>query len=419
LRNNLIYILFIFFITSSIINKSNNCIAQTGNYVKNGSFEDYYSCYLPNHIGVAKGWRTIDSSLYGPQQFLSTCYPNVPYNGFGFQWPRTGENLCGASFLCEGTLCSVSGDRGYIRNRLKSNLIQGKIYCVKFYVNINNNSQYGIDGFGAYFGDDSIDTITVVSKPLIYLIPQITNPTNNIITDTLNWTIVTGTFVANGTEKHLIIGNFKSDAFTNKIQIDTSYSPHVFTDVCIDDVSCIELNLPAYAGSDKSIIPGDSVYIGRESDFAIDPGCIWFKLPNMTTAIDTISGLWVKPSSTSTYVVKQTLDCSPEKWDTVVVYMNLVGIEKLRMLNEELRIYPVPAKDFIELKISNRALFEGFNSIALYNNLGQLIKEEEISFKEDKLIISTIDFKPGVYVLKIKSNTYGTVSQRFVISQYH
>jgi len=417
LRNNLIYILVIFFITSSIINKSNNYVAQTGNYVTNGSFEEYYSCFLPNHIGVAKGWRSIDSSIFGIPRFLSTCYSNVPNNSFGFQWPRTGENLGLAGFLCQPTLCAVNASRGYFRNRLKSNLVQGQTYCVEFYVNINNNSQYGIDGFGAYFGDDSIDTINVVSTPLIYLNPQVQNPTNNIITDTLNWTLVTGTFVANGTEKHLIIGNFKSDAFTNKIQIDTTYSPHVFTDVCIDDVSCIELNLPAYAGPNRAISLGDSTYIGRESDFAIDPGCIWFKLPNMTTAIDTISGLWVKPTVTTTYVVKQTLDCSPEKWDTVLVYMNLVGIEKLRLLNEELKIYPVPAKDFIELKISNRALFEGFNSIALYNNLGQVIKEEEISFKEDKLIISSIDFKPGIYILKIKSNTYGTVSQRFVISQ--
>jgi hypothetical protein len=387
-------------------------LGQVGNYVNNGSFEEYYNCTFPYGHFDSKNWSSIDSNSYGGE-FLSTCRNTIPLNANTYQFPRTGNSCMICGFYCP--VCT----RGYLKNRLSSNLISSKIYCVKFFVNIANSSPRGMDGFGVYFSDNSLDTITKCNIPLTYLAPQIQNPQGNVISDTVNWVAISGTFVATGQEKYMLIGNFLADSSVSTTPIYTPSFPEYWTDVLIDDVSCIELNLAAYAGPDKSIIPADSTYIGRESDFAIDPGCIWYKLPNTTVAIDTISGLWVKPTVTTTYVVKQTLDCSPEKWDTVVVYMNLVGIEKIRMLNEELKIYPVPAKDFIELKISNRALFEGFNSIALYNNLGQLIKEEEISFKEDKLIISTIDFKPGVYVLKIKSNTYGTLSQRFLISQYH
>src|SRR5690606_40769166 len=69
------------------------------------------------------------------------------------------------------------------------------------------------------------------------------------------------------------------DALPISVSIDTEFYPDYWTDVLIDDVSCIEVNLPAYAGRDTTILIGDSVYIGREKDFAIDTGCVWYKLP--------------------------------------------------------------------------------------------------------------------------------------------
>jgi hypothetical protein len=395
--------------------------AQIGNYIVNGSLEEIYDCDPPYNLNHCNSWANLGSDSLVMAGVLYTtdagCIKGAPLTDVGYQWPRSGNAFGRLSFICINP-CTYYYARSYPKNRLRSNLIANKTYCVKMYLCLVDVSPYAISNFGFYFGDSSTDTIKYANGPITYLNPQVSNPISAILTDTLNWVPITGTFVATGSEKYLVIGNFESNSSTTMSLVlqDTTYK---FSEYFVDDVSCIEVNLPAYAGPDKSIMPGDSVYIGRESDFAIDPGCIWYKLPNMTTAIDTSSGIWVKPTSTSTYVVKQTLDCSPEKWDTVVVFMNLVGLEKLKIIKEELKIYPIPAKDFIELKISNRALFEGFNSIALHNNLGQLIKEEEISFKEDKLIISTIDFKPGVYVLKIKSNTYGTLSQRFLISQYH
>src|SRR5690606_33046643 len=112
----------------------------------------------------------------------------------------------------------------------------GKTYCVKFYVNISNPSTYGIDGFGAYFGDNNIDTITYCNVPLTYLIPQVQNPQGNIISDTLNWIAITGTFVANGTEKYLLLGNFLSNANTDTLMINPTNLPLIWTEGSIDDV---------------------------------------------------------------------------------------------------------------------------------------------------------------------------------------
>jgi hypothetical protein len=384
-----------------------------GNYVNNGSFEDLYACQLPNYLTKAKYWRSIDSTTSSPGIF-STCsgLANAPINSYTYQWPKTGDTygLCG--FFCP--TCSTK--RIYFRNRLKQNLQSGKTYCVKFYVNISNNSTCGIDGFGAYFGDNSIDTITKTSIPLTYLNPQIKNPDNNIIADTLNWTLITGTFVANGHEKHLIIGNFKSDVATNTLLINPSNLPTVGTDVGIDDVSCIELDLPAYAGPDRSIIPGDSVFIGRDLDFAIDPGCVWYRLPDMTP-LDTISGLWVKPTVTTTYVVKQVLDCSAEKWDTVVVYMDLVGLFDLEAAEKAIRLFPNPARDHLELEISNALFAEAFRTIRIYDQLGQIIREEELE-NRSKVRLATGDLAEGLYVIQLYGGDQNfSVYKRIMISR--
>jgi hypothetical protein len=385
-----------------------------GNYVNNGSFEERYDCNMPGHLTKAKYWMGIDSiSCAG---YFSSCpgLNTVPLNGFTYQWPKHGDSYIHATYFCVPPTCSPHSNRCYQRNRLKQNLQSGKAYCVKFYVNISNNSTYGMDGFGAYFGDNSIDTITKPYIPLTYLTPQVQNPNNNIITDTLNWTLITGTFVASGHEKFMLIGNFKSDAATNSVLINPTYSPAIATDVCIDDVSCIELDLPAYAGPDRSIIPGDSAFIGREPDFAIDPGCYWYRLPGMVP-LDTISGLWVKPSVTTTYVVKQVLDCSAEKWDTVVVYIDLVSLFDPEAAEKAIRLFPNPARDHLELEISNTLFSEAFRSIRIYDQLGNIIQEEEISIKQGNTRIATGDMAEGVYWLQIRGKNAPTLHRQFVI----
>jgi len=383
---------------------------QVGNYVSNGSFEEMYDC-TNQQITNAKYWRSIDSINSMPLIF-STCsgMMTVPLNSFTYQWPKFGENYVAGTQYSPPPVSLDGDNRNYLRNRLKRNLNSGKTYCISFYVNITSNSTSGIDALGAYFGDDNLDTITHGGITLTYLSPQIENSTNNIITDTLNWVLITGTFVANGNEKHLVLGNFKSDNTTNTLVINPNNLPYNATDVCFDNVSCIELNLPAYAGPNRAISLGDSTYIGRESDFAIDPGCIWYKLPNTTTAIDTSSGIWVKPTSTSTYVVKQVLDCSPEKWDTVVVYMNMVGVDKLQTLSDKITLFPNPTTG----NLSISAFIGSDNTTFSINNcLGQNVLNGHIIQKNNLINIETSELESGLYQIHLKTQ-YGIVTKKFV-----
>jgi hypothetical protein len=390
---------------------------QIANYVNNGSFEHVVTGSNPP---LAKYWGAIDTmKFYGV--LLSKSLPpyNVPLSAYAYQWPKKGSNYFISSifYISNGT----NSSRGYPRNRLKHSLKAGTRYCVKFHCNITNNSTHGVDGLGAYFGDSSIDTITKCNPPITYLVPQIQNPSGNLITDTLNWIPITGTFVANGTEKYMILGNFISDSTCDSVLINPSYLPQIFTDIFYDEISCIDIDLPAFAGRDTSIISGDSIFIGREPDAGIDEACMWYKMPTIITsttiAIDTIAGFWIKPVTSCTYVVRQQLWCSSVKYDTVIIHINSVGLEKLKMINEELRIYPVPAKDHIELSVFNVEVIREFHSLYIYNAIGLLIREEEIKFDTGSLMITTDDLPSGVYSLQLKNNFNESVSKRFVISR--
>ena len=394
--------------------------AQVANFVTNGGFEEYYSCTFgpySNVIMKAKGWRNIDSSFYGCVQFYHKCSGVVPSDGFNYQYPYKGSGFGTSSMLCQPPACSVVGNRCYIRNRLKSNLISGKTYCVKVHYNVRDISSYGIDSFGAYFGGDQLDTIKYPWIPLTYLSPQVQNSQGQYATDTMNWKLLTGTFVATGVEKHMVIGNFNSDAATGKVFINPT-NPAVALDMYIDHVSCIDVDLPAFAGNDTSCIPGTTIYLGRQRDVGIDEACMWYKLPIIITpttpALDTAAGIWVSPTQTSTYVVRQEI-CGNVKWDTVIVYKDAVGFGELLYKNEELKIFPVPANQSIELQVSNIHLFSDFTSVSIHNSFGQLIREEDILFKTEKTLISTSSLPNGVYSLCLKNARQETLSKKFVI----
>jgi hypothetical protein len=394
---------------------SSKMTGQIANFVNNGGFEESFP--VPPIYHIPTYWSAPDSGkAFG--ELLSKVLPpyKIPKNSYGYQWPRSGNNILGTLLYCP--TCS-GNNRGYPKNRLKKTLAAGINYCVSIYVNLTNESTHGISQIGCYFGDGSIDTITRCNSPITYLIPQITNPVNSVIIDTLNWILILGEFIANGTEKYLVIGNFASDSTTNKILNNPTHMPVEAANYLIDDVSVIATDLPAYAGPDHALIPGDSAFIGREPDVGIDEACMWYKLPNDSVPIDTVAGLWVKPVGTATYVVRQQLNCGGVKWDTVVVYENPLGVNSLFISAESLRVYPNPADEILKVELRllpDANLEDQVFDIMIYNNLGQVVKAEKISFEENALSIQTDDLPEGVYTLQLKSAA-GMINKRFLIAR--
>ncbi len=404
------FLLILFFIFSKF------GIAQITNYVSNGSFEVMNSNAAAYEPEATKYWGAVDTTKHS--NLLCSTLPgiaNAPYVSTGFQYPRTGNNFVLSQFYCAGNICNANNSRYYPRNRLKQTLQAGKTYCAKYYIVNTNNNLVAIDKYGIYFGDSSIDTITKCMGPITYLNPQVEN-TSGIITDTLNWVPITGTFVANGTEKYMVLGNFRSNAATNTLQMNITQSLTTqTTDLYIDDVSVIDIDLPVYAGPDIWGIPTNTVYLGRVQDVGIDEACMWFHLPNITTAIDTAAGITITVAATTqTYMVKQDI-CGNIKYDTVVVYASGTGLTDFQKASKSISLYPNPTNGTVTLDFG---LLTGQDiKILITDCLGALSNEEDFTITAvNNKINLHVNTKAGIYLITIKNSTNESITKKLVIA---
>ncbi|MDX2174339.1 MAG: T9SS type A sorting domain-containing protein [Bacteroidota bacterium] len=103
------------------------------------------------------------------------------------------------------------------------------------------------------------------------------------------------------------------------------------------------------------------------------------------------------------------------------------GINDLKTTDIGLKIYPNPANDL--LNVTPIGVEASNSKIKIYNSLGQLIREEEITFKENRAVINTKDLANGVYVLTLftsaslstsfsaQSDGGQSISKRFVVAR--
>jgi gliding motility-associated-like protein len=202
---------------------------EAQNLVPNPSFEKYSNC--PNaggEIYFAIPW--VDPSS-GSSDYYNACSSNfqssVPTNLSGHRWPRTGKAYAGIATYAS----TIPQAREYIQVKLNDTLVTGKLYCVGFYVSFSEVAEFASNGFSAYF---SLSPISC-SACLLPYIPQI-NYLGSPITDTAKWTLISGTFIANGGEQYITIGNFNSDANTISSLVNPSGSGGPAAYYYIDDV---------------------------------------------------------------------------------------------------------------------------------------------------------------------------------------
>ncbi len=208
------------------------------NLIVNGDFETIIACpggAFGQGITLAQPWL---SALPNSPVCFNACSTNpkfgVPINAdslMGYQLPHSGSGYTGFSVYNPNSFIRV-----YPLIQLTDTLKAGKSYCLTFYLNLLNYSQYGIDAVGAHF---SVLPDTCFGLfCLINALPQVSNPSGNILIDTLGWTKIEGCFTAGGGEKYLTIGNFNTDSATQKALNRPSFSWGTF--YYLDDVSLYE-----------------------------------------------------------------------------------------------------------------------------------------------------------------------------------
>ena len=215
--------------------------ANAQNLVLNPSFEDTIACTgtyaMPCNYWY---WATYGSPDYFSEQPDIFCGTSpVPLSNAGYQYARTGIAYVGLVTLMQPLNPNYLNRREYIGGELSDTLKQGHEYCVSFYISVAEELKYVTDGIGLYLSIDSAVDYTINTN--LPFVPQISNPSGNIIYDTLNWVQISGTYIANGGEKYFTIGNFKDDANTlidsiNNNVPQSRYVSYLF----IDDVSVID-----------------------------------------------------------------------------------------------------------------------------------------------------------------------------------
>jgi gliding motility-associated-like protein len=337
------------------------------NLVSNPSFETYSSCPTSqSQIKFATGWDTLKAGGGGTPDYFNACDMStafsVPYNLFSFQYAKTGQGY-GMIVLY---YTQFQDSREYIQTKLLQKLSPNKTYCVSAYVNLNNFSNLAIDQIGLYFDDGTVNSMPgTVTNPVI---PQILSPMGLFITDTLNWTKIQNTFIANGTEEYLTIGNFKTDALTNSDTLQTGIGYYAL--YYIDNISVIEINSKANAGVDKTICAGDSAFIGTNEE-VLD--CQWF---SNNIQIAQGAGIWVKPTTNQQYVIKQDI-CGTLSYDTVQVSIKVINCNPV--VNSEIPNTFTPNGDGVNdtwhFNLGSDVII---NEFEVYNRWGNLIKKLEI-----------------------------------------
>jgi len=237
------------------------------NLVPNPSFENFTSCPGGGAFYKVSPW----CGLGGGEDSYNTCNNifgpggvSIPYAFQGFQYPRTGNGF--GSFVLFTLPGAGQNRREYLHVPLTEPLKAGKIYCGTMYLNLYNECKNATDKAGMYFSTTPFACNQAMPTPQtiapLNVVPQIINP-GNFITDTLNWTEFSGTFVAAGNEQYLTIGNFLNDAMTTTITVNPA-TPYLVLFFNIDDVSLEEI-IPARSIKDSTICMNDSITLAPAS----------------------------------------------------------------------------------------------------------------------------------------------------------
>ena len=194
-----------------------NCFSvKAQNAVHNPGFEQYNIC--PTGISQFDLTHLVDwdKGTNGSSDFMNTCAPQatqagIPTNYFGYQWPYEGNSYAGVHTYYQG----IGVYREYLKGTLDP-LVVGVTYNVSIRVCRTEAFRVATDGMGVFFYINNV-AVNLVTTSVLNLVPQVDYSSYGPITDTMNWTVLQGTFTADSAYQHILIGNFKND--NNVIQV--------------------------------------------------------------------------------------------------------------------------------------------------------------------------------------------------------
>lgn len=188
------------------------------NLVPNPSFEDTVSCPTGGSaIDLAVGWQAFRNS----PDYFNSCngsFVSIPSNFAGYAPAKDGNAYSG--FICFYSY--LQNSREFIGISLNQSTIPGQKYFASFYISLAYNiitSRMGIASNNLGIKMSTIPFTVSLPAPIdnsaqVY--------SNSIISDSTNWTKVSGSFIADSAYEYLMIGNFFTDSATTISVLDSN-----------------------------------------------------------------------------------------------------------------------------------------------------------------------------------------------------
>jgi outer membrane protein OmpA-like peptidoglycan-associated protein len=140
---------------------------------------------------------------------------NIPDNIYGSQDAMSGDFYAGfRAYTTDKKL-----NRTYISTELMAQLEKDQTYCIKFNISLADLSKFAVNNIGAAFVDKR--TVQPNTGEMVKTM-AVADPALKVYNDMDGWVTICGTYIAKGTETHLIIGCFERD---DKLKIEKPKRP--------------------------------------------------------------------------------------------------------------------------------------------------------------------------------------------------
>jgi hypothetical protein len=389
------------------------------NLVPNPGFEAYDTCPFyadsPNYSGanqicLATPWfqpLNPDSQENGcgesSSDFYHMCAGILPKGiyGIGYQYPKTGNGFSGIGLYYPNN--PIEG-REYIEVPLLLTLKRKK-HCVSWESNLAGMSGRGSNRIGAYFSQDTAfqpnNQFTLNTWLSISVEPQIENLA--IVTDTQNWVPFHQSFMAQGGERFMTIGNFRDGELIESIIVDTTLLwPYYY----FDDFGVYELpEISAGLGGEIDSL-GENVNLQASCE-----GC-WNDLVNRwwpsaglndTTILNPIA----TPEVTTTYYfglidTSETVPCIVDLVDSVTVFVTIPQDTVMPPPTSfSWLVYPSPTSGNLTLQFS---ALNNDSQLLIIDSRGRLVRKISIPKNTESFPLDISALAAGEYFLQVENS---------------
>lgn len=212
-------------------------IGYSQNLVPNNDFEEYSTCpFTSAQISFVNDWQNAGASVDYYNSCDNTNVASVPTNVRGFQYASIGNGYIGMAVFALDEVMDTSNY--YYREpaivQLTSPLVVGQKYFVSF------KAVLSLNDFEACCATNKLGALFSTVQYSLSQPAPINNfahvYSNTIITDTINWTTVSGSFIADSAYTFMSIGNFFDTLNTDVVDFHNDYPISTAAYYYIDDV---------------------------------------------------------------------------------------------------------------------------------------------------------------------------------------